>query len=35
MESMDKEWQAMTQKSSAKKQLHEKLMKITGEASKK
>jgi hypothetical protein len=34
-ESMDKEWQAMIQKSSAKKDLHEKLVKIMSEASQK
>jgi hypothetical protein len=34
-ESMDKEWQAMTQKSFAKKELHEKLAKIMSEASQK
>lgn len=34
-ESMDKEWQTMMQKSSAKKELHEKLAKIMNEASKK
>lgn len=33
-ESMDKEWQTMMQKSSAKKELHEKLAKIMSEASK-
>jgi hypothetical protein len=32
MESMGKEWQAMMQKSSAKKELHEKLAKIFHEA---
>lgn len=34
-ESMGKEWQAMIQKSSAKKELHEKLAKIMNEASQK
>ena len=34
-ESMGKEWQAMIQKSSAKKELHEKLAKIFSEASQK
>jgi hypothetical protein len=35
MESMGKEWQAMIQKSSAKKELHEKLAKIFHEGSQK
>ncbi|MDQ6667178.1 MAG: hypothetical protein M3Y53_03005 [Thermoproteota archaeon] len=35
MESMGKEWQAMVQKSSAKKELHEKLAKIFSEGSQK
>ena len=34
-ESMGKEWQAMIQKSSAKKELHEKLAKIFSEANQK
>jgi hypothetical protein len=34
-ESMDKEWQAMIQKSSTKKELHEKLIRIMSEASQK
>ena len=34
-ESMGKEWQAMIQKSSAKKELHEKLARIFSEASQK
>ncbi len=34
-ESMGKEWQAMIQKSSAKKELHEKLAKIFSEATQK
>jgi hypothetical protein len=34
-ESMGKEWQAMIQKSSAKKELHEKLAKIFSEGSQK
>jgi hypothetical protein len=34
-ESIGKEWQAMIQKSSAKKELHEKLTKIMSEASQK
>ena len=33
VESIGKEWQAMIQKSSAKKELHEKLAKIMSEAS--
>ena len=35
VESIGKEWQAMIQKSSAKKELHEKLTKIMSEASQK
>ena len=35
MESMGKEWQAMIQKSSAKRELHEKLAKIMSESSQK
>src|SRR6476646_1604878 len=35
IENMGKEWQAMIQKSSAKKELHEKLVKIMSEASQK
>ncbi len=35
MENIGKEWQAMIQKSSTKKELHEKLAKIMNEASQK
>lgn len=35
MESIGKDWQAMIQKSSAKKELHEKLAKIMSESSQK